>query len=116
MLPQTFALAKHMGFCLFCNALQLYQMARRRLPILSGSVEAGKEHKMLKRALKFAIGPGIGIAVGGTLFRITNQHLYNETWPPILIQAILYLLVGYVECFVVIMLIEWIKSKLVNMH
>ena len=66
---------------------------------------------MVKRALKFAIGPSVGIVVGNLLFRITNQHLFNETWPPILTQSLLYLVVGYAGSFVVILLIEWIKSK-----
>jgi len=69
---------------------------------------------VLKKALKSAIGPSIGIVIGNVLWRITNPELYNETWPPIFGQAALYLLVGYVACFFIILLIEWIKSKVKN--
>jgi len=69
---------------------------------------------MIKRALKNAIGPSVGVVIGNLLFRITNPNLYNETWPPIITQALLYLVVGYVGCFAVILLFEWVKSKFKN--
>ena len=67
---------------------------------------------MLKRALKFAIGPRVGITLGGEIIpRIMFPNLYNETYPPILLQAGLYFAVGYIVSFLVSMFIEWIKSK-----
>lgn len=69
--------------------------------------------KMLKRAFKFAIGPSLGITLGGIIItRIMFSNLYNETYPPILVQAGLYFVVGYIICFLVSLFIEWIKSKL----
>ncbi len=70
---------------------------------------------MLKRALKFAIGPSIGITLGGVIIpRIMFSKLYNETYPPILVQAGLYLAVGYIVSFLVSLFIEWVKSKFVS--
>lgn len=67
---------------------------------------------MLKRALKFAIGPSVGITIGGIIIpRIMFSNLYNETYPPILVQACLYFVVGYAVSFLVSLLIEWVKSK-----
>ena len=67
---------------------------------------------MLKRALKFAIGPSVGITLGGIIIpRIMFPNLYNETYPPILLQAGLYFVVGYIVSFLVSLLIEWIKLK-----
>lgn len=68
--------------------------------------------RMFKRALKFAIGPSIGITLGGIIIpRIMFPNLYNETYPPILVQAGLYFVVGYIVSLLVSLLIEWIKSK-----
>ena len=65
---------------------------------------------MFKRALKFAIGPSIGITLGGIIIpRIMFPNLYNETYPPILVQAGLYFVVGYIVSFLVSLFIEWIK-------
>ncbi len=67
---------------------------------------------MLKRALKFAIGPSAGIALGGVIIpRIMFPHLYNETYPPILLHATLYFFGGYIVSSLVFLLIEWIKSR-----
>lgn len=67
---------------------------------------------MLKRALKFAIGPSVGITLGGVIIpRIMFPNLYNETYPPILLQAGIYFVVGYIVSFLVSLLIEWIKLK-----
>jgi putative flippase GtrA len=67
---------------------------------------------MLKRALKFAIGPSVGITLGGIIIpRIMFPNLYNETYPPILLQAGIYFVVGYIVSFLVSLLIEWIKLK-----
>jgi len=68
---------------------------------------------MLKRALKFAIGPSIGITIGGIIiprFMFSNQ--YNETYPSISLHASLYFVVGYIVSFLVYLLIEWVKSKI----
>lgn len=68
---------------------------------------------MLKRALKFAVGPSIGITLGGIIIpRIMFSNLYNETYPPILVQASMYLIVGYIAAFLVYLFIEWVKSKI----
>jgi uncharacterized membrane protein len=72
---------------------------------------------MLKRALKFAIGPSIGITIGGIIIpRIMLSYLYNETYPPIIVQAGLYFIVGYIVSFLVSLLIEWVKLKFDSMH
>lgn len=67
---------------------------------------------MLKRALKFAIGPSIGVTLGGIIIpRIMSPNLYNETYPPILVQAALYFIIAYIISFLVSFFIEWTKSK-----
>ncbi|HHV17918.1 MAG TPA: hypothetical protein GXZ27_03575 [Thermoanaerobacterales bacterium] len=67
---------------------------------------------MLKRALKFAIGPSVGITLGGVIIpRIMFPNLYNETYPPILLQASLYFAIGYIASFLVSLFIEWVNSK-----
>lgn len=68
---------------------------------------------MLKRALKFAIGPSVGITIGGIIIpRIMFSNLYNETYPSIPVQACLYFVVGYAVSFLVSLLIEWVESKM----
>jgi len=67
---------------------------------------------MIKRALQNAIGPSVGVVIGSLTFRIANSHLYDETWPSLFTQTALYLFVGYIACFLVILAIEWIKSKI----
>jgi len=69
---------------------------------------------MIKRALKFAIWPSVGAMVGNVLWRIVNPELFNETWPPIVLQAIISLVVIYTGAFFVVLLIEWVKSKFKN--
>jgi hypothetical protein len=69
---------------------------------------------MIRKALRFAIGPSIGVVAGSFVFRLTNRSLYGESWPPMLAQVALYLILSYAACFLVILLIEWIKSKLAN--
>lgn len=72
---------------------------------------------MLKRAVKFAIGPSAGITIGGVIIpRIMFSNLYNETYPPIFVQAGLYFVVGYIVSFLVSLLIEWIKLKVESTH
>lgn len=72
---------------------------------------------MFRRALKFAIGPSVGITIGGVIIpRIMFSNLYNETYPPIFVQAGLYFVVGYIVSFLVSLLIEWMKLKLENKH
>jgi len=36
---------------------------------------------MIKRTLRFAIGPSVGVVVGSLIYRMTNPNLYNEAWP-----------------------------------
>ncbi len=72
---------------------------------------------MLKRALKFAIGPSIGITIGGIIIpRIMFSNLYNKTYPPIIVHAGLYFIVGYIVSFLVSLLIEWVKLKFDSKH
>jgi uncharacterized membrane-anchored protein YhcB (DUF1043 family) len=71
---------------------------------------------LIKQALKSSIGPSIGVVIGNVLWRITNPELYNETWPPIFVQAALYLLVGYIVSFLVVLLIKRIKGKIKNVN
>ncbi|HCJ56283.1 MAG: hypothetical protein VB122_09045 [Erysipelotrichales bacterium] len=68
---------------------------------------------MVKRALKSAIGVSIGTTIGGVVLpRILFFELYNNTYPPILEQTLLYFIISYVVCFFVALLIEWIKNKM----
>lgn len=67
---------------------------------------------MIKRALKSAIGVSIGITIGGVVLpRLLFSELYNDTYPPILTQALMYFAVGYFVCFITFLLIELVKSK-----
>ncbi len=66
---------------------------------------------MIKRALRFAIGPSVGVVVGSLAYRVMNPHLYNETWPSFAAQSVLYLLVSYAVCFLVGLLVAWINSR-----
>lgn len=68
---------------------------------------------MFKGSLKFAIGPSLGIALGGVIIpRLMKPYLYNETYPPILVHATMYLIGGYIVSVLVFMIIGWTKSKL----
>jgi len=68
---------------------------------------------MIKRALKFAIGPSVGITIGGVIIpRIIFSNLYNKTYPPIFVQASFYFVVGYIVSFLVYLIIEWFKLKM----
>lgn len=68
---------------------------------------------MLKRALKAAIGPALGVMIGGIIIpRLTRPHLYNETYPSILVQAGISLLAGYIGSILGVLLIWWVKDKL----
>ena len=69
---------------------------------------------MIKRAMRYAIGPAIGTTIANIAWKITHPHLYNETWLSILIQAAYHLLVGYAVCFGVILLVIWVGSKVKN--
>jgi hypothetical protein len=70
---------------------------------------------MLKKALKFAIGPSVGVTIGLIIIpRIMFSNLYNET--NIFVQASLCFIVGYIVSFLVFLLIEWIKLKVKKRH
>lgn len=70
---------------------------------------------MIKKALKSAIGVSIGTTIGGVILpRILFSELYNNTYPPILEQVLLYFVISYGACFLVQLLIEWIKKKMKN--
>jgi hypothetical protein len=66
--------------------------------------------KVLKRALKFAFGPSIGVTIGGVIIpRIMFSN--NEVYPPIFIHASVYFICGYIMSFLISLLFEWIRSK-----
>ena len=68
---------------------------------------------MLKRSLRFAIGPSLGVTLGHVIIsRAMYPHLYNETYPSILEHAGMCLIVGYIVSFLASLTIEWVKSKL----
>ncbi|GAB6087178.1 hypothetical protein JCM11672_24500 [Alkaliphilus crotonatoxidans] len=68
---------------------------------------------MIKKALKSAIGISIGVTIGSVVLpRIIFSDLYNDTYPPILVQSLLYLTFSYVVCFLVYLFMGWIKVKM----
>ncbi|HHZ13983.1 MAG TPA: hypothetical protein GX394_08695 [Clostridiales bacterium] len=68
---------------------------------------------MLKRSLRFAIGPSLGVTLGHVIIsRVMYPHLYNKTYPSILEHAGMCLIVGYIVSFLASLTIEWVKSKL----
>ncbi|WP_069997668.1 hypothetical protein [Cellulosilyticum sp. I15G10I2] len=68
---------------------------------------------MIEKSLKSAVGTSIGVALGGCILpRFFFRNLYNNTFPPIWKQAILYLIVGYMTSFLVFFIINWVKAKL----
>lgn len=72
----------------------------------------GEAIKVIKRALKSAIGPSIGVVIGGTVLpRTVFPHRYNDTYPPLLAHAGLSLAVMYAVCFLVCLFIEWVKPS-----
>ena len=67
---------------------------------------------MVKKSLKQAIGISVGTAIGGVLLpRLLFPDMFNETYPPIWKQMIIYLAVAYIGSFLVFLLINWIKAK-----
>jgi len=75
-------------------------------------LEIGGGCYMIKKSLKSAIGVSLGVTIGGCVLpRIFFSNLYNNTWPPIWQQAILYFIAGYAVSFLVYLIINWIKSK-----
>jgi len=69
--------------------------------------------KTLSRALKFAIGPSLGLTIGGIIIpRIMFANRYNQTYPPMLVHAGLYFVTGYIVSCVIFLFIEWVKSKM----
>ncbi len=72
---------------------------------------------MIKRALKSAIGVSTGTTIGGVVLpRILFSELYNNTYPPILEQTLLYFVISYGACFIINLLIEWIKNRIKNVN
>lgn len=68
---------------------------------------------MIRKAAKNAVGIAIGTMVGGCILpRIIFRDLYNDTWPPLWKEAILYFATGYVAAFSVLLLIYRIKEAL----
>lgn len=68
---------------------------------------------MVKKSLKQAIWVGVGVSIGGCILpRLLFKELYNNTWPPIWQDAILYFIGGYVGSFLIFLIINWFKSKL----
>lgn len=71
---------------------------------------------MIKKSLKSAISISIGITIGGVIIPrlFTFKDLYNHTYPPIFVHIIKYLATTYIVCFIILLLIGWIKSKVLN--
>lgn len=68
---------------------------------------------LIKKALKSAIGPSVGITIGGCILpRLFFVDWYNNTYPPIWKHAILYLLVGYITAFLVFFIISLFQSRM----
>lgn len=68
---------------------------------------------MTKKALRTAIGVSIGVVIGGTLIpRLTHPERYNDTYPAILVQALLYLVVSFAGGFLAALLIEFARERL----
>ncbi len=67
---------------------------------------------MIKRALKSAIGPSLGVVIGHIIAsRGVFSYLHNETYPPLLVHAGLSFAVTYTVSFLVHLLIQWSKSS-----
>lgn len=66
---------------------------------------------MLKRSFKLPILPSIGIALYNIVFKNMSGKSYNETYPPILIQAGFYFCLAYITIFLISLLIEWVRLK-----
>jgi len=79
-------------------------------------IYGGEEMERVKKALKSAIGVGIGLTIGGVIIpRLwLFPNLYNETYPPIFLHILEYFVMSYIVSFVGFWLIDWAKSKLKN--
>lgn len=63
--------------------------------------------------IKSAIGVSIGTTIGGVVLpRILFSEFYNNTYPPIIKQSLMYFVISYTVCFLVSLLIAWIKNKI----
>ena len=69
---------------------------------------------MVKRALKFAIPLSLGMTLGSISLRYIFPQLYNETFKPTLIVTFIYFCISYIASFLVVLLIEWVRSKIVR--
>ena len=67
---------------------------------------------MIKKSLINAIGTSIGCTLGGIILpRLFYPYMYNDTYPPIWKEAILYLIVFYIISFLTKLLINYLKMK-----
>ncbi|MFU0832866.1 MAG: hypothetical protein ACFWUC_08000 [Oscillospiraceae bacterium] len=67
---------------------------------------------MVKKAFNLAVGTGLGVTCGGTILpRMLHPWRYNSTYPSIFAHALLSFVVAFAVCFMIGLLIEWIKSK-----
>lgn len=69
---------------------------------------------MVKRALKFAIPFSLGMTLGSISIRYIFPKLYNETFKPTLLVTFVYFCIAYIASFLVILFIEWVRSKIVR--
>lgn len=67
---------------------------------------------MVQKALKSAFAVSLGVAIGGTVLpRLLYPLLYNDTYPPLWVHALLNFGAAYLTCFLIDVFTEWIKSK-----
>lgn len=67
---------------------------------------------LVGQALKQAIWVSLGVTIGGVLLpRLLNNQLYNDSYPPLALHMLLYLIAGYAICFITTWLILFLRSK-----
>lgn len=104
---QVYRLRHHPGFEIWICAIILFAV----IGFIVETIDTRKYPP--KRALKAAIGPSLGTVLGGVIIpRLIYPYRYNDTYPPLLIHACQWFLVGYAVSFLVILIFEWAKSKI----
>ena len=65
---------------------------------------------MIKKVAKRAIFTTFAIGFGQTIYRLFNPRWYTESLPYTIAQIALGLAIGYVICFLVLLIFEWLKK------